>query len=149
MESNIGIVFLKYFYLIAVVLNIFNMLIMLTMQQSNKREFLHLFSVVFVSTFLVFGIMQLLGGYTTPLYIISGGLEIFKVIAWAYGLGVIAFVFYKNNFDYIKSIELTLSHRSIKIGGKNMVINLILLMTLVTMIGLIELDVYSRIVLMF
>jgi len=149
MESNIGLIFLKYFYLIAVVLNVFNMLIMLTMQRSNKREFLQLFSVVFVSTFLVFGIMQLLGGYKTPLYIISGRFEIFKVISWAYGLGVIGFLFYKNNFDYIESIELTLSHRSIKIGNKNLIVNLILVMTIVIVMALIMFDVYSQIELLF
>lgn len=140
---------MNYFLFICAGVNVLNLGILMQKMKNNKKQSIIGFVFIMIVPFIVLGILQQLGGYNNPFYIISKGIEVFKVIGWLLILALITIVFYLNNF--VKGFNWTLydSKDRIYIGEHNIFINLALLLFVVMTTSLLLSDVYDEFELIF
>ena len=138
-------IFLKYFWFIGAVLNVFNSAY-LTIQQGkaskemDKGKVFKLYTFIYVLPLIFLGVFQVLGGYSNPLYLFSNEIELFRLMAWISLMGVFASMLYINNFK--SKEEIGLSNSQLPIGDKSIIFNLIILVSIIVFVVGIVSNIY-------
>jgi len=135
---------MNYFLFVCVGVNVLNLAVLMPKMKVDRKRSIIGFVLIMIVPFIVLGVLQQLGGYNNPFYIISRGFEVFKVIGWLFILAYITTLFYFNNF--VKDFKWSLydSNDPIYIGQQNVVVNLSLVVPVVMIIGPLLFNVYAK-----